>query len=64
MFVEDVPAPSASRGEVLVRAGEEEMLQVVAIDPALAHDKMVTPNNHVLLDRRPEFYGGICERPE
>jgi predicted amidohydrolase len=52
------------RGEVLVRASEEEMLQIIDIDPARAADKMVTPTNHVILDRRPEFYGGICAKPE
>jgi len=49
------------QGEVLVRASEEEMLQIIEIDPALADNKLVTPANHVILDRRPEFYGRICE---
>jgi 5-aminopentanamidase len=49
-------------GEVLVRASQEEMLQVIDIDPARASDKMVTPTNNVILDRRPEFYGEICRR--
>jgi len=48
------------RGEVLVRACEEEMLQIIEIDPARASDKMVTPANNVILDRRPQFYGEIC----
>jgi predicted amidohydrolase len=49
------------RGEVLVRASEEEMLQIIEIDPTAADDKLITPANHVLLDRRPEFYGRICD---
>jgi predicted amidohydrolase len=49
------------RGEVLVRAGTDEVIQVIEIDPGLADNKMVTPANHALRDRRPEFYGRICE---
>jgi predicted amidohydrolase len=48
------------RGEVIVRAEQDELLQIVEIDPSLADDKMVTPNNHLILDRRPEFYAGLC----
>jgi predicted amidohydrolase len=48
-------------GEVLVRAGTDEVIQVIEIDPGLADNKMVTPSNHALRDRRPEFYGKICE---
>jgi predicted amidohydrolase len=49
------------RGEVLVRAGTDELIQVIEINPGLADNKMVTPANHALRDRRPEFYGKICE---
>jgi predicted amidohydrolase len=50
------------RGEVLVRAGsEEEGLRVIDIEPSLATDKMVTPRNHVLADRRAELYGELCK---
>jgi predicted amidohydrolase len=56
------------RGEILTRAGErEEGLRVIDIDPADADDKMVTARNHVLADRRPEFYSDLCtpqESPE
>jgi predicted amidohydrolase len=48
-------------GDVLVRASQEEMLQIIEIDPTLARDKRVTPANDVFLDRRPEFYGRICD---
>lgn len=47
-------------GEVLVRAGEtEEIIQVIDIEPSLADNKMITGRNHLLSDRRPEFYGDL-----
>ncbi len=52
------------RGEVLARAGDtEEIIQVVDIDPSSALNKMITQRNHLLSDRRPEFYGDLirCE---
>jgi predicted amidohydrolase len=49
------------RGQVLVRAGDDELVQIIDIDPALANDKMVTPSNHAILDRRPDLYGKLCE---
>lgn len=49
------------RGELLVRADEEEEdLRVIEIDPARANNKMITERNHLIDDRRPEFYGDIC----
>jgi len=48
------------RGEVLAKAGDtEEIIQVVDIDPSLALNKMITQRNHLLNDRRPEFYGDL-----
>lgn len=48
----------APNGDVLARAsGDGEELLVVEIDPALAHDKKLTPTNDVLADRRPDLYG-------
>ncbi len=45
------------RGEVLAQAGEfEERAVVVDIDPRAADDKWITQRNHILQDRRPEFY--------
>ncbi len=45
------------RGEVLMRANEvEEDLRIIDINPALADDKMITQRNHLIDDRRPEFY--------
>jgi predicted amidohydrolase len=46
-------------GEVLIRAGEEEVVRIIDIDPSLADNKMITPANNVLADRRPEFYGRL-----
>lgn len=52
----------APNGDILARAGrEEEMLQIVDIDPTLADEKMVTSTNDVILDRRPELYRKITE---
>lgn len=48
------------RGEVLVKAGEnEEIIQIVDIDPSAANNKMITQRNHLLRDRRPELYGDL-----
>jgi predicted amidohydrolase len=49
------------RGEVLVRAGQDELVQIIDINPALADDKMITKANDVMLDRRPDLYGKLCE---
>jgi predicted amidohydrolase len=47
-------------GKVLGAAEEtEEKVVVVEIDPQEARDKNVTPRNHVVTDRRTEFYGPL-----
>ncbi|MCK5832774.1 beta-ureidopropionase [bacterium] len=47
-------------GSVLGELGmDEEGVLVIEIDPSKALDKMVTPFNDVILDRRPEFYEGL-----
>jgi predicted amidohydrolase len=47
----------APNGEVLVRATtDREEVLVAEIDPLAARDKMATPTNDVLGDRRPELY--------
>jgi predicted amidohydrolase len=52
------------RGEILMRANEEEEdLRIIDIDPALADNKMITRRNHLIDDRRPEFYKDICRGP-
>jgi predicted amidohydrolase len=44
-------------GDVQVKAAEKDPAIVRhVIDPALSHDKMITPMNHVFNDRRPEQY--------
>ncbi len=48
---------TGSKGEILYRARtDREEVAVVEIDPKLAHNKFVTPNNHIFMDRRPEMY--------
>jgi predicted amidohydrolase len=49
-----VVSPEGER--LLAMDAEEESFRVVEIDPALARDKCVTPQNDILRDRRPEFY--------
>jgi predicted amidohydrolase len=52
----------APRGDILVRADEkEEDIRIIDIDPSLADNKMVTQRNHLLEDRRPEYYRDLCE---
>ncbi|HEX7342834.1 MAG TPA: nitrilase-related carbon-nitrogen hydrolase [bacterium] len=44
-------------GHVLAQASSDrEEIGIAEMDIALARDKMMTPRNHVLDDRRPEFY--------
>jgi predicted amidohydrolase len=46
------------RGDVIRQApSQREELFLCKIDPRLARDKMITPANHLLKDRRPEYYG-------
>jgi predicted amidohydrolase len=51
----------SARGEVLLRAGDEEGLRIVDINPSDADYKMVTQRNHAIDDRRPELYGDLCQ---
>ncbi|MCK4302367.1 MAG: carbon-nitrogen hydrolase [candidate division Zixibacteria bacterium] len=51
------------RSDVLVQASAtEEAVRTVDIDISLARDKMITPRNHALNDRRPEEYTLLTER--
>lgn len=51
----------APRGDILIRADEkEEDVRIIDIDPSLADDKMVTQRNHLIEDRRMEYYGDLC----
>jgi len=47
---------------VLQAPGEGMALEVVDVDPADARSKMITEQNHLLGDRRPECYRRIVER--
>lgn len=50
------------QGRVLLSYGEtESRCAVVAIAPAAARDKRLTPRNHLLADRRPDCYAGLLE---
>jgi predicted amidohydrolase len=45
------------KGDLLVRAASQrEEVRVVSLDPSRSRDKKITPLNHLLKDRRPEFY--------
>jgi len=49
-----------NRGEMLAQAGADtEEIISADIEPALADEKMITLNNHILNDRRTEFYKGL-----
>lgn len=51
----------APRGELLYRSpSQRESLYITEIDPELARDKSITPLNHIINDRRPEFYQPLC----
>lgn len=48
-------------GCTLAEASEDqEEIMIVDIDIEKARDKNITPNNHLLNDRRPELYKGLC----
>jgi len=52
----------APRGKLLHRAASQrQALFITEIDPALAEDKQITPLNHQLRDRRPQFYDALLE---
>ncbi len=53
------------RGEVLSSAPQEgASAAVVEIDLGLARDKMITPRNHLIADRRPAEYAALVEKPK
>ena len=52
------------RGRVLAEAPETgERVIAAELDPSLARDKMVTPRNDLLHDRRPDAYQRLLEEP-
>lgn len=49
-------------GNVLASAPQDApQTAVVAIEPQLARDKMITPRNHIVGDRRPAEYAQLCK---
>jgi len=45
------------KGEILYRAHpQKEEVKVIEINPELARDKKITPNNHIFNDLRPGYY--------
>jgi predicted amidohydrolase len=53
----------APKGDLLHRASTDaEELFIADIDLSLSHDKLMTPRNHLITDRRPEWYDRICRK--
>lgn len=51
------------QGDILVQASQtEEEVGIKDIDIGMARDKMITPRNHVLHDRRPKEYSLLTEK--
>jgi len=48
-------------GKVLFRAAEEELAQVVRIDPKVAQNKSINPYNDLLKDRSVDFYKSLSK---
>ena len=49
-----------SKGEILVSSNlDEDDLVIQEIEPCTAKDKFITKNNHLLNDRRPEYYDAL-----
>ena len=47
---------AGTKGEVLAKAGKQEEILMLEIDPKLARDKMITPLNDAFKDRRTDKY--------
>jgi predicted amidohydrolase len=50
-------------GGVLIQraASQREVLFITEIDPALSHQKNITPMNNLIEDRRPEYYQNLID---
>ena len=49
-------------GDVLLQASQDQTeVGIVEVDLTLARNKMATPRNHVLHDRRPEEYAELVQ---
>jgi len=42
-------------------ASQREALFITEIDPALSHQKNITPMNNLIEDRRPEYYQDLID---
>ncbi len=52
-----------TKGKLLLQLNEVETgVRSVELDPSLADNKMLTERNHLLKDRKPEFYKRLTER--
>jgi predicted amidohydrolase len=55
----------APKGKLLTKSpSKKEELKIVNIDLELARDKMMTPHNDILKDRRQDFYKLLSHRPK
>ena len=53
----------APGGDLIYRApAQRRQLYIAEIDPDQAKDKMITRKNHLLNDRRPEYYSLITSK--
>ena len=51
-----------TKGELLLQLNEDETgVRSVELDPSIADNKMLTERNHLLDDRKPEFYKKLTE---
>jgi len=49
--------------EILIQASaDKEEVGIVEINPSLAQNKMITPNNHIFLDRKVELYQPLLNK--
>ena len=49
--------------EILLQASpDKEEVGIIEIDPSLAQNKMITPNNHIFLDRKVELYQPLLNK--
>lgn len=52
------------RGEIIHQAGQQsDELFITEIDPSKARDKQIASLNHLIKDRRPEFYSALHKKP-
>lgn len=53
---------AAPDGSLLAQAdSDSDVIQIAELDLSKARDKMITPKNDLIADRRPEMYGGLLD---